>query len=57
MRCKWWWDWVWIKGEVKWTGVRVRWEVKVGFRVINQCRVWGDEYREVPYSSVRRKMQ
>ena len=42
MRCEWWWwGWVWVKGEVKRTGVRVRWEVKVGFRV--NRRVWGDK--------------
>jgi hypothetical protein len=40
MGCEWWWGWVvWGKGEVKGTRVRVRWEVKVGFRV--NCRVWG----------------
>ncbi len=34
-------SWVWVKGEVKRTRVRVRWEVKVGFRV--NRRVWGDK--------------
>ncbi len=34
-----WWGWVWVKGEVKGTRVRVGWEVKVGFHV--NCRVWG----------------
>ncbi len=32
---------MWVKVEVKWTGVRIRREVKVGFRV--NCRVWGYE--------------
>ena len=41
MRCEWWWGWLWVKGEVKRMEVRVRWEVKVGFRV--HLRVWGDE--------------
>jgi hypothetical protein len=42
MRCEWWWGWVWFKGEVKQTGVRVRWEVQVGFCV--HRRVWGNEF-------------
>ncbi len=41
MRCEWWWGWLWVKGEVKRMEVRVRWEVKVGFRV--HLRVWGDQ--------------
>ena len=41
MGCEWWWGWVWVKGEVKQTRVRVKWEVKVGFRV--NRRVWGDK--------------
>ena len=41
MGCDWRWGWVWVKREVKRTGVRVGWEVKVGFRV--NRRVWGDK--------------
>jgi hypothetical protein len=41
MGCEWWWGWVWVKGEVKQMRVRVKWEVKVGFRV--NRRVWGDK--------------
>ena len=41
MGCERWGGWVWVKGEVKGTRVRVRWEVEVGFRV--SCGVWGDK--------------
>jgi hypothetical protein len=38
-----WGGWAWLKGVVKGTRARVRWEVKVGFRVNCNCRVWGDK--------------